>query len=266
MRADLRAHLHPELRVQVRERLVHQEGLRLADDRPAHRDALALATGQFAWPLVEQFLEVEHRRGLADPPPHLLLPTLWIFRLRAMFCTRSCADRARSSGTPSRRPDRPAAPRSPPGRRSDRAARQVLEPGDHPQHRRLAAPGRSDEDQQLPVRALRSKVWTASVPSANTFETSSSTISAIETISVCRSRRLIPSVPPKRCRRSASSGRRSSTITVGRIVMRLAAIVRFQGVSATRHEVGESDRDRELLSRRRGRATARAGCSSSTGT
>ena len=41
--ADLRAHLDAELRVEVRERLVHQEGLRLADDRAAHRDALPLA-------------------------------------------------------------------------------------------------------------------------------------------------------------------------------------------------------------------------------
>jgi hypothetical protein len=39
---DVRAHLHAQLRVQVRERLVHQEDLRLAHDRPAHRDALAL--------------------------------------------------------------------------------------------------------------------------------------------------------------------------------------------------------------------------------
>jgi len=39
---DLRTHLDAELRVEVRERLVHEEGLRLADDGTPHRDALAL--------------------------------------------------------------------------------------------------------------------------------------------------------------------------------------------------------------------------------
>src|ERR687894_149642 len=39
-------HLHAQLRVEVRERLVHQIRLRLAHDRAAHRDALALVAGQ----------------------------------------------------------------------------------------------------------------------------------------------------------------------------------------------------------------------------
>ena len=40
---DLGARLHAELRVEVRQRLVHQESLGLTDDRPSHGDALALA-------------------------------------------------------------------------------------------------------------------------------------------------------------------------------------------------------------------------------
>jgi hypothetical protein len=40
---DLGAGLHAELGVEVGQRLVHEEALGLADDRPAHRDALALA-------------------------------------------------------------------------------------------------------------------------------------------------------------------------------------------------------------------------------
>ena len=40
---DLGAHLHAQLRVEVRQRLVHQERLRVAHDGPSHRDALALA-------------------------------------------------------------------------------------------------------------------------------------------------------------------------------------------------------------------------------
>ena len=39
---DLRPHVDAELRVQVRERLVHEVRLRLADDRAAHGDALPL--------------------------------------------------------------------------------------------------------------------------------------------------------------------------------------------------------------------------------
>jgi hypothetical protein len=40
-----RPHLHPQLGVQVGERLVHEEGLGAADDGPAHGHALALAAG-----------------------------------------------------------------------------------------------------------------------------------------------------------------------------------------------------------------------------
>ena len=39
---DLSSHLHAELRIEVRERLVHQEGLRLAHDGTSHCDTLAL--------------------------------------------------------------------------------------------------------------------------------------------------------------------------------------------------------------------------------
>ena len=47
-RLDLRAHLHAKLRIEVRQRLVEQEHLRIANDRPAHRDALPLAAGKLA--------------------------------------------------------------------------------------------------------------------------------------------------------------------------------------------------------------------------
>ena len=41
---DLRTCLHAQLGVQVAQRLIHEEDLRLAHDGPAHGDALALAT------------------------------------------------------------------------------------------------------------------------------------------------------------------------------------------------------------------------------
>jgi hypothetical protein len=41
-------HLHAQLRVEVREQLVHQEGLRLTNDRAPHRHALTLPAGERA--------------------------------------------------------------------------------------------------------------------------------------------------------------------------------------------------------------------------
>ena len=65
---DLGAHLHAQLRVEVRQRLVEQEHLRIADDRAAHRDALPLAAGELAR------IAVEIRREA---------------RMSAAFCTRA---------------------------------------------------------------------------------------------------------------------------------------------------------------------------------
>ena len=56
---DLRPHLHAQLGVKVRERLVHQEHAGIADDRATHRDTLALPPGQVGGLAVEVLLEVE---------------------------------------------------------------------------------------------------------------------------------------------------------------------------------------------------------------
>ena len=45
---DLEPHLHAQRRVEVGQRLVEQEGLRLAHDGAADGDALALAAGELA--------------------------------------------------------------------------------------------------------------------------------------------------------------------------------------------------------------------------
>src|SRR5205807_10369117 len=63
---DLRAHLDAQLRVEVREGLVHEEDLRLADDRAAHGDALALAAGELLRPAMQIRAEAEHLRGPVD--------------------------------------------------------------------------------------------------------------------------------------------------------------------------------------------------------
>src|SRR5205085_12141677 len=53
--------------------LVHQEGLRLADDRASHRDALALASGERARLPFEERLETERLSSDADAAVDLLL-------------------------------------------------------------------------------------------------------------------------------------------------------------------------------------------------
>ena len=63
---DLGAHLHAQLGVEVGQRLVHQERLRVADDGPAHRDPLALAAGEVGRLAVEVLGQVEDAGGLVD--------------------------------------------------------------------------------------------------------------------------------------------------------------------------------------------------------
>ena len=50
---ELRAHLYAQLRIEVRQRLVHQERSGVADDRTTHRHALALATREGAGLAIE---------------------------------------------------------------------------------------------------------------------------------------------------------------------------------------------------------------------
>jgi hypothetical protein len=70
---DLGAHLHPQLRVQVRERLVHEERLWLADDRSSHGHALSLAAGQRSGLAVEEAVEPEDPRSPLDSAADLVL-------------------------------------------------------------------------------------------------------------------------------------------------------------------------------------------------
>jgi hypothetical protein len=56
---ELAAHVHAQLGVEVRQRLVHEERRRLAHHRAAERHALALATGQLCRAPVEQRLDLQ---------------------------------------------------------------------------------------------------------------------------------------------------------------------------------------------------------------
>ncbi len=116
---ELGPHLDAELGVQVRERLVQQEHLGLANERPAHRHALALAARELPRPPAEQVLEPEHlgssRRPAVGRPPAASAAAAG--RTRGSS-PPSCAGTARSSGTPSRCRGPSAGRRSPRGRRS----------------------------------------------------------------------------------------------------------------------------------------------------
>ena len=64
---ELAPHRDAELRVEVRERLVHQERLRLAHHRPPHRHSLTLAAREEGGPPAHQRLQTERVRHLVDP-------------------------------------------------------------------------------------------------------------------------------------------------------------------------------------------------------
>ena len=63
---DLGAHLHAQLGVEIGQRLIEQEDLRIADNRAAHRDALALTAGQLSGIAIEIRDETENVAGLLN--------------------------------------------------------------------------------------------------------------------------------------------------------------------------------------------------------
>jgi len=73
---DLGTHLHAELGVQVGQRLVEQEDLRVTDDGAAERNALTLTTGQSLRLTVEVLLDRQDLRSFTDQLVDLLLRLL----------------------------------------------------------------------------------------------------------------------------------------------------------------------------------------------
>ena len=66
---DLYTHLCSQLRIEVTERLIHEEYLRSTNDRTSHRYTLSLSTGKSLRFSVEEMLEIEDSRSLM----HLLI-------------------------------------------------------------------------------------------------------------------------------------------------------------------------------------------------
>ena len=109
-RLDLVAQLHAHLGVEVRQRLVEQQQLRVDGERAAERHALALAAGELRDLALLEAREVEELQHLADPPPRPRAAARRAGAGRSRCCRApSCAATARRTGTPSRCRASPAA-------------------------------------------------------------------------------------------------------------------------------------------------------------
>ena len=148
--ADLEAHLDAQRGVEVRERLVEEEGVGGPDDGAAHGDALALAAGELGRLPLQQVVELQHRGGGADLLRDLGLGMVAHLQAEAhvlghahvrikRIVLENHGDVALGRGEVT---DLPRAD-------GDVAASDLLQPRDHPQERRFPATGRADEDEEL---------------------------------------------------------------------------------------------------------------------
>ena len=149
---DLGAHLHAQLGVEVRQRLVHQERLRLAHDRPAHRHPLALAARQLTGSPIEVLGELEDPGRLLDALVDLGLGHLLqleregdVVAHREVRVQRVRLEHHRDVAVLGLEVvDDLVAD-------AQLTRRDRLQPGDHPQRGRLATARRADEHEELAV-------------------------------------------------------------------------------------------------------------------
>ena len=98
-----------KLRIQVRERLVEEEDVGLADERPRERDPLPLAARELGRTPLEQLLAPGELRGASNALAHLGSAHVADDEPEAdVLAPRSGAGRGHSSGRPSRRCGFPA--------------------------------------------------------------------------------------------------------------------------------------------------------------
>src|SRR6266853_1598063 len=151
-RLDLGAHRDAQLGVEVGERLVEQEHLRLSHARASHRDALALAAGELARIAPQVFHEPEDQRRFFDPHARLLArfagelqAECHVVVYRHVRVERVVLEHhgdvalLRCDAVDDALADR------------DPAGGDLLQPGDHPQERRLAAARRAHQHAELAV-------------------------------------------------------------------------------------------------------------------
>ena len=149
---DLGAHGDAELGVEVRQRLVEQEHLRVAHDGAPHGDALALAARELARIASEELGQTQDLGGLVHPlldqflldPPelqreahvvgdgHVRIERVILENHRDVpLFRRNVVDDALAD--------------------QDVALRNLLEPRDHAEQRRFPTARRADEDDELAV-------------------------------------------------------------------------------------------------------------------
>ena len=156
---DLCAHLYAQARVEVRERLVHQEDPRLAHDRAAHRDALALPAGELPRLAFQQVRQAERLSRTLHAAPDLrprrpprAQPEGDVLEHRHVRIERVVLEHHRHVA--------PSRVELVDGLIADQdlAAVDLLEAGHHPQSGRLAAAGGADEDHELAGGDLQREV------------------------------------------------------------------------------------------------------------
>jgi hypothetical protein len=152
---DLQAHLHAQLRVEVGQRLVEQERGRLAHDRASHGDALALAARKRTRLPVEERTELEDLRRALHAHVDLLgrhapdaQPVGHVFVHRHVRIERVVLEHHGDIAVLGLDAVHHLA-----GDR-DLALGDRLQPGDHPEQRRLAAARGTDDHDELAVGDL----------------------------------------------------------------------------------------------------------------
>ena len=156
---QLGAHLGAQVRVEVRKRLVEEVELRLADQRTAECDALALPAGEIARLAPEQGRETQHLRRLRDPlvdlgarQPRDLEREGEVFAHVLVRVERvALENHGEVALRGGKAVDLPPAD-------ADGAAGRLVESGDEIERGGLAAPRGSDEREELAVGDLERQV------------------------------------------------------------------------------------------------------------
>ena len=156
---DFRPCLHAQLGVEVGQRLVHEEHLRLTNECAPESDALPLPARQRARFPLQQRRDVEHVSSAADPPLDLIPGHL--ARLQAegevvphahLRIQRVVLEDHRDIPVPRREPVHH------PFSDGDVTLGQRLEPGNQAQGGGLAGPRRADEHHELAIGDLQREI------------------------------------------------------------------------------------------------------------
>ncbi len=158
--ADLLAQLAAEGCIEARQRLIEQEQLGAADDRPAQRHALLLAAGKLARPAIQQLGNAQRGGGLFHARTNLALRGPSQFQSEAQVA----ADRqVRIKRALLKDHGHVAVPRRQPFGRTtgdhDPAGGGLLQSGDKSKRRRFATAGGTHEGEQLVVLDLQAEIF-----------------------------------------------------------------------------------------------------------